>query len=117
MATLEPEKTTADTVTTVAAANDGDDTPPSRLLRLPAELRIHIYDYLFASLVAGHPDQNRSTEKELACAAALLYASKAFFADAGNTFLKYNARLQVLVRCRGMCRPGTSSRTPERIWL
>lgn len=99
---------------TTSSETSSSETPA--FWRLPPELRIYIYDDLFSSLVADFSHQGRHMERSLINATALLYASKAFF-DAGDTFLKYNARLRMQMRCGTMERQVAWSKTPERIWL
>ena len=58
-----------------------------RLLELPTELRLTIYEYVFASLAFNGGTQ------ELYHLTALLCMAREVFSEAGSVFLKYNDEL------------------------
>lgn len=71
----------------------------SRFLNLPTELRLHIYEFLFASLTAV-PNPFLIKESELINATAILHTSPQLFEEASSVFLRYRRRFGVVLAMR-----------------
>lgn len=78
--------------------NNTNASPTCPFLRLPTELRLHIYDLLFASL--AKPDLTGSTGLQLLNIPAVLYTSPQLFQEAVPAFLYHYSALEYMLSYR-----------------
>lgn len=108
----------SNTITNSSTDETTETTQHPTIFRLPAELRLQIYDMLFASLSDIDPT---TIESEVINSRSILYTSHDMFDDVRETFIRYKDRLDqitrvmldrlcqdVAIECRRICRDGVA---------